>query len=66
MSLDAALSIAAGGIANVSAQLALVSHNVANAGTAGYATETGTQTAVDASGVGMGVATGPAILLLDT
>ena len=66
MSLDAALSIAAGGIANVSAQLALVSHNVANAGTPGYATETGTQTAVDAGGVGMGVATGPAILLSNT
>ncbi|HVB67015.1 MAG TPA: flagellar basal body rod C-terminal domain-containing protein [Acetobacteraceae bacterium] len=65
MSLDAALSIAAGGIANVSAQLALVSHNVANAGTPGYATEVGTQTAVDASGIGMGVATGPAILLTD-
>lgn len=66
MSLDAALSIAAGGIANVSAQLALVSHNVANAGTPGYATEVGTQTAVDAGGIGMGVATGPAILLTDT
>ncbi len=39
MSLVAALSIASGGIANVSAQLALVSHNVANASTPGYAME---------------------------
>ena len=65
MGLDAALSIASGGIANVSAELALVSHNVANAGTAGYVTETGTQTALDAGGVGMGVRTGPAIRLVD-
>ncbi len=66
MGLDASLAIASGGIANVAAQLALVSHNVANAGTPGYATETGTQTARDAGGVGMGVATGPAIRLIDT
>ncbi|MDE2581519.1 MAG: flagellar hook-associated protein FlgK [Rhodospirillales bacterium] len=66
MSLDAALSIASSGLANVSAQLALVSHNVANAGTPGYAAETGTQSARDAGGVGMGVATGPAIRLIDT
>ena len=66
MSLDAALAIASSGLADVSAQLALVSHNVANAGTPAYATETGTQTALDAGGVGMGVATGPAIRLLDT
>ena len=66
MSLDGALAIASGGLANVSAQLALVSHNVANAGTPGYATETGTQTALDAGGIGMGVRTGPAIRLLDT
>ncbi|MGC8477068.1 MAG: flagellar hook-associated protein FlgK [Acetobacteraceae bacterium] len=66
MGLDAALSIASGGLANVSAGLALVSHNVANAGTQGYVTETATQTALDAQGVGMGVRTGPAIRLLDT
>jgi len=36
--LSAALSIAAGGLANVQSQLALVSHNVANASTPGPAT----------------------------
>ncbi|MDE2006524.1 MAG: flagellar hook-associated protein FlgK [Rhodospirillales bacterium] len=65
MGLDAALSIATGGLGNVSAGLALVSHNVANAGTPGYVTETATQTALDAAGVGMGVRTGPAIRLID-
>ncbi len=66
MGLDAALSIASGGLANVSAGLALVSHNVANAGTPGYVTESATQTALDAQGIGMGVRTGPAIRLLNT
>jgi len=52
MSLDGALSIATGGLANVNRQLALVSQNVANASTPGYAAEIGTQTSVTADGQG--------------
>jgi len=66
MSLDGALSIATGGLANVNRQLALVSQNVANASTPGYAAEIGTQTSVTADGQGLGVHTGPAIRNLDT
>ncbi len=38
MSLDAALSIASSGLSAINQQLALISHNVANASTPGYAT----------------------------
>ena len=65
MSLSSALSIAAGGLANINAQFALISQNVANASTPGYATEVSTQQAVSADGVGMGVHTGPATLQID-
>jgi flagellar hook-associated protein 1 FlgK len=58
MSLESALSIAAGGLANINRQLALVSHNVANANTPGYAAEIGTQQSATAAGVGLGVRTG--------
>jgi flagellar hook-associated protein 1 FlgK len=61
MSLASALTIATGGLANVSAQLALVSHNVANASTPSYAVETLDTESVTAGGVGMGVLTGPAM-----
>jgi flagellar hook-associated protein 1 FlgK len=60
MSLTAALSIATSGLANVSSQLALVSHNVANANTPGYVVETATQQSLNADGVGLGVHSGPA------
>jgi flagellar hook-associated protein 1 len=63
--LSAALSIAAGGLANVQSQLALVSHNVANASTPGYAAEVGTQQSLDADGTGYGVRTGPATRNID-
>src|ERR1700688_458295 len=66
MSLDGALSIATGGLANVNRQMALVSQNVANASTPGYAAEVGTQTSLTADGVGLGVHSGPAIRNLDT
>jgi flagellar hook-associated protein 1 FlgK len=66
MELDAALSIAAGGLANVNRQMAVVSQNVANAGTPGYATEIGTQWSLTADGQGLGVHSGPAIRDLDT
>jgi flagellar hook-associated protein 1 FlgK len=59
MSLDGALSIATGGLANISQQLALVSHNVANASTPGYAVESRSQQALTADGVGLGVVSGP-------
>lgn len=59
MSLDGALSIATSGLANVSLQLALVSHNVANADTPGYVVETQTQQSLAADGMGLGVVTGP-------
>lgn len=65
MSLDSALSIASGGLANVNAQLALVSHNVANASTPSYAVETLDTQSLTADGVGMGVLTGPAISNVD-
>jgi flagellar hook-associated protein 1 FlgK len=65
MSLDSATAIATGGLANINAQFALISHNVANAATPGYAVEVGTQQAITADGVGLGVHTGPAMLQID-
>jgi len=65
MSIGAALGIATGGLANINRQLALVSHNIANAGTEGYVRERGTQTALTADGVGLGVRSGPALRDVD-
>ena len=65
MGLSAALSIASGGLANVQSQLALVSSNVANASTPSYAAEVGTQQSLDASGMELGVRTGPATRNID-
>ncbi len=65
MNLDSALSIATGGLANINRQLAVVSQNVANAGTPGYAAEIGTQQSLTADGEGLGVRSGPAIRNLD-
>src|ERR1700712_982561 len=65
MSLDSALAIAGGGLANINAQFALISQNVANAATPGYAVEVGSQTAMTADGVGIGVHTAPATLQID-
>jgi len=58
MGLDSALSIATGGLANINARFALISQNVANAATPSYAVEVGTQQALTADGVGMGVLDG--------
>jgi flagellar hook-associated protein 1 FlgK len=66
VTIASALSIATGGLANINAQFALVSQNVANASTPGYAAEIGTQTNVVADGEGLGVHTGPAIRDVDT
>jgi flagellar hook-associated protein 1 FlgK len=65
MNLDAVLSIASGGLANINAQLALISHNVANATTPGYSVESGTQHELSVGGIGMGVVTGPAVRNVD-
>lgn len=58
MSLDSSLQIAAGGLANIARQMAVVSNNVANASTPGYAEEVSTQTALVGDGQGFGVLTG--------
>ena len=65
MGLDAALSIASGGLANINAHFALISQNVANAATPGYATEIGNQQALTADGIGLGVRTNAATLQID-
>ena len=65
MSLDSVLSVASSGVANIDSLLGLVSQNVANASTPGYAAEVGTQDALTVSGIGMGVRTGPTTLVTD-
>lgn len=57
MNLNGALSIASGGLANITRQLNVVSQNVANAGTPGYARELAQQQSITADGIGMGVRT---------
>jgi len=58
MKLDLGLSIASHEIGNINSQLALVSHNIANAGTPDYATEEVSQTSLSYSGVGNGALEG--------
>jgi len=65
MSIGTALGIATGGLANINRQLALVSHNISNAATEGYVRERGTQTALTADGIGLGVRSGPALRDVD-
>lgn len=65
MGLDSALSIASGGLSNINAQFALLSQNVANAATPGYAAEVSSQQSLTADGMGLGVQTGPATLQID-
>lgn len=66
MSLIGALSIANGSLANINRQFAVLSQNVANANTPGYAAETATQESVTADGTGLGVRSGPATRSVDT
>ena len=66
MSLSGALSIAAGGLANVNFQLGVVAQNVTNAGTPGYLTEVATQSSLTAGDQPLGVATGPVQREVDT
>ncbi len=58
MSLDSALTIAIGGLANVNRQMGVVSQNVANAATPDYAAQVTTQRSLTAEGTGLGVTTG--------
>ncbi len=60
MSIDGALSVAAGSLANINRQIALVSQNVANASTPNYVREVSTQESMSVDGTGMGVRSGPA------
>ena len=65
MNIDGAFSIATGGLANISRQMALISQNVANVSTPGYSVETPTQQAMTANGDGLGVRSGPAVRTTD-
>src|ERR1700753_1786571 len=65
MSLNSALSIASGGLAVINAQFGLISQNVANASTPGYAVEVGHQQDVTADGIALGVQTAPTTLQVD-
>jgi len=65
MGLDSALSIANGGLANINAQFAIISQNVANAATPSYAVEVSNQQALTSDGIGLGVQTLPATLQIN-
>src|ERR1700761_5167203 len=65
MRLDGALSIAAGGLANINAQLGLVSNNVANASTPDYSLETASQSSLVAGTQPLGVRTEAASRAVD-
>src|SRR4051812_2540895 len=65
MFLGNALSSAASGLDSISRQLALVSQNVANAGTPDYVKQTLTLTDAQAGGQTFGVRTGPALRAMD-
>ncbi|WP_158747616.1 flagellar hook-associated protein FlgK [Acidisphaera sp. L21] len=60
MSLDLGLTPASTGLASINRQMAVVSQNVANAGTAGYSRELVANTSLTAGGVGYGVQVGVA------
>jgi flagellar hook-associated protein 1 FlgK len=66
MSLGGALSIASSGLANIAANFSVISQNVANANTPGYAVEAVTTTSLAAAGNGVGVRTGPTTRQIDT
>ncbi len=65
MSLDSSLSIATGSLANINAQLALVSNNVANASTPDYSLETANQVSLIAGAQSLGVQTEAATRAID-
>lgn len=65
MSLSSALAIAGGGLANLQRQFALVSHNIANAGTDGYVRQRAAPSTLTADGIGLGVRPGVALRDVD-
>ncbi len=65
MSLEASLSSAASGLNGISRHLAVVSQNVANVGTPGYARQVLPQSSMAADGQGMGVRVGVAQRQID-
>lgn len=65
MSLEASLNAAASGLAGISRHLAVVSQNVANVGTPGYARQVLPQSSMAADGQGMGVRVGVAQRQID-
>ena len=65
MSLMGALGAATTGLDSIAKQLAVVSQNVANAGTPGYVRESAPVQDAGRSGVALGVRTGPAVRNLD-
>jgi flagellar hook-associated protein 1 FlgK len=65
MVLDGVINQAASGLANIQAELATVSQNVANADTPGYSVETVAPASIVADGVGDGVRTGIATRSVD-
>jgi len=65
MSLQGAMSIASGGLANINLGLTLISQNVANASTPQYATEETSQQSLSANGIESGVQSLAPILATD-
>ncbi len=65
MGLDNSISIATNSLANISQQMAVISHNVSNASTPDYAVEIGTQTSLVANGQGYGVHRGVVVREID-
>jgi flagellar hook-associated protein 1 FlgK len=65
MSLESSLSVAASGLQGINRHLAVVSQNVANVGTPGYARQVLPQSSMSADGQGMGVRTQPAQRQID-
>ena len=65
MGIGVALSNAMGGLANINRDLAVVSQNVTNANTPGYARQVSNQQALSVGGQGMGVVSGPATRVLN-
>ena len=65
MNINSILTIAGSGLNSTGQQLAVISQNVANANTPGYAAESVSQTSVVADGVGIGVRTGVATRNVD-
>ncbi len=65
MSIESAISIATSGLANIANGFSVISQNVANASTPGYAREIASQETVTADGMGMGVRTLPTSRAVD-